>query len=312
MSALRLRSERTQPGRAWAGPLAALAALVASFLPASASAFCRATTCNEAKATCQKNAKGCVVEGNVVSWKSSTLEYHLHDRGTRTLIRGEARAAIRTAFNAWSDVLCPGNLRTRLRFVEGEDISIDQSATADPTDPTRKLNGVFFRDDGWPYAKGLDTKLASTFRIYGDRASPGTATSARIEVNTSDFAFALPDDAPGAPDLITVLTHEVGHFIGIGHSLEKDSIMMTGLCDTGNRCALGKRAERRLADDDLAAVCALYPPGPPEDLPEDAAPPSSGCATTPTGTGAHAWGATLSAIALLGLVVVRRQRHPKA
>ena len=102
-----------------------------------ASAFCRATTCNEAKQVCEKDAKGCVTEGTPVSWRSSTLEYHLHDRGTRTLVRAETRAVIRAAFGTWSDVLCEGNLRTRLRFVEREDISLDQSETADSSDPTR-------------------------------------------------------------------------------------------------------------------------------------------------------------------------------
>lgn len=231
-----------------------------------AMAYCRSTICDDSQGRCKKDAEGCIVEGTPVSWKSSTLVFHLHDRGTSTLVRGEARQAIRAAFHTWSDVLCPGNLRTRLRFVEGEDISIDPYVERDSSDPTRKLNGVFFRDESWPYPRSDDTTLASTFRLYGDKSCPGCITSARIEINTAEARFALPDDGPGDPDLITVMTHEVGHFIGIAHSREKDSIMMAGLCRVGNRCSLGKRAERRLAPDDIAAVCALYPPGEPDTL----------------------------------------------
>jgi hypothetical protein len=248
-----------------------IVAVVAVFWSFSldARAFCRSTTCDDSRGSCAKDARGCVVEGAPVAWKSSTLTFHLHDRGTSTLVRGEARQAIRAAFHAWSDVLCPGNLRTRLRFVEGEDISIDPYLARDSSDPTRKLNGVFFRDESWPYPRSDDTTLASTFRLYGDKACPGCITSARIEINTAESRFALPDDGPGDPDLITVMTHEVGHFIGIAHSREQDSIMMAGLCRVGNRCSLGKRAERRLAPDDIAAVCALYPPGEPDPVGAD-------------------------------------------
>lgn len=252
-----------------------------------ARAFCRATTCNEAKQTCAKDEKGCITEGTQVAWRSSTLEYHLHDRGTRKLVRTETRAVIRAAFGTWSDVLCPGNLRTRLRFVEREDISLDPSESADPTDPTRKLNGVFFRDTSWPY--GTKSPLASTFRLYGDKQSKGTITSARIEVNTAEKDFSLPDDGTENTDLMAVLVHEIGHFIGIGHSREPESIMMEAFCEEGNRCNLGRRASRRLAADDVAAVCALYPPGEPEASASDvptATPPEAGCSaggTSPEG-----------------------------
>jgi hypothetical protein len=223
-----------------------------------AEAFCRATTCNEAKQVCAKDAKGCVTEGTPVSWRSSTLEYHLHDRGTRTLVRAETRAVIRAAFGTWSDVLCEGNLRTRLRFVEGEDISLDPSEAADSSDPTRKLNGVFFRDTSWPY--GTKSPLASTFRLYGDKQSKGTITSARIEVNTAEKEFSLPDDGTSKTDLMAVLVHEIGHFIGIGHSREPESIMMEAFCEEGNRCNLGRRASRRLAATTSPRCARSIPP----------------------------------------------------
>ena len=271
---------------------------------ARASAFCRATTCNEAKQVCEKDAKGCVTEGTPVSWRSSTLEYHLHDRGTRTLVRAETRAVIRAAFGTWSDVLCEGNLRTRLRFVEREDISLDPSETADSSDPTRKLNGVFFRDTSWPH--GSKSPLASTFRLYGDKQSKGTITSARIEVNTAEKEFSLPDDGTNKTDLMAVLVHEIGHFIGIGHSREPESIMMEAFCEEGNRCNLGRRASRRLAADDVAAVCALYPPGEPEvpQSPAAEAPePAAGCSAG----GASPESAFGVAGLVVGFVVMRRR-----
>lgn len=285
--------------------------VVASSTSREAMAFCRSTTCDDSRGSCKKDANGCVVEGAPVSWKSSTLVFHLHDRGTSTLVRGEARQAIRAAFHTWSDVLCPGNLRTRLRFVEGEDISIDPYVERDSSDPTRKLNGVFFRDESWPYPRSDDTTLASTFRLYGDKSCPGCITSARIEINTAEARFALPDDGPGDPDLITVMTHEVGHFIGIAHSREKDAIMMAGLCRVGNRCSLGKRAERRLAPDDIAAVCALYPPGEPDALGAEsgAAPTEASGAGCSVATGRAPAEGLVGSLSLLAVVVGRLRRR---
>ena len=60
-------------------------------------------------------------------------------------------------------------------------------------------------------------------------------------------------------DLQTAITHEVGHFIGLAHSREPNSIMAAGLCDSGDRCARDRVSSRRLGADDIAAVCALYP-----------------------------------------------------
>lgn len=292
----------------------ALAAFLA-FAGKDASAFCRATSCNEAKTACAKNARGCTTEGTPVAWPTSTLEYRFHDRGTRTLIRTEARNAIRAAFSTWSDAECPGG-RTRLRFVEGEDIDIDPPANLDEPNPTRGLNGIFFRDDGWPHGRGLaalDTKLASTFRVYGDRSLPGKITSARIEINTSESAFHVPDAPEGqraSVDLVAVMVHEVGHFIGIGHSLERDSVMAEALCEGGDRCTLGRLASRRLAQDDLAAVCALYPPGAREPAVADSSSTEeAGCAVSPAvSLGGKAPYASLALVLGMGLVLVARRR----
>ncbi|MDB4933903.1 MAG: hypothetical protein JWP87_875 [Labilithrix sp.] len=59
---------------------------------------------------------------------------------------------------------------------------------------------------------------------------------------------------------VPVITHEVGHYIGIAHSREPQAIMAESYCNLDNRCEKGKVAARRLAPDDIAAVCALYPP----------------------------------------------------
>lgn len=291
-------------------------ALFAVLTPSRAMAFCRGTTCNEAKTVCQKDAKGCSIEGTPVAWKSSTIEYRFHDKGTSVMLLEESRSAIRAAFSRWSDTVCPQGGRTRLRFVEGKEITVDPPANEGDPNETRTLNGIFFRDDGWPHRGGsdaLDKALATTFRLYGDKGSPGRITSARLEINTSNQTFYLPDadetkvEQANAVDLITVVTHEVGHYIGLGHSREKDSIMTVALCEQKNRCSLGRQASRRLAPDDIAAVCSLYPPGEPDPAPTSADEAEVGAGCT-LGSGSPSSSVWPFAGLVLAAALLRRQR----
>jgi len=84
---------------------------------------------------------------------------------------------------------------------------------------------------------------------------------ADIEINTGSSKFTTTDDGTGN-DLQAVITHEVGHYIGLDHSKVVDSIMVSNYCqDPEARCGKGVVAARRLANDDIDAVCTLYPPG---------------------------------------------------
>ena len=73
-------------------------------------------------------------------------------------------------------------------------------------------------------------------------------------------------------DLVSIVTHEVGHFIGIAHSPIPSAVMYYSY-------ALGS-IKRTLTPDDIAAVCAIYPPSVQKTC--DPTPPgglASGCST---------------------------------
>src|SRR5262249_8409479 len=115
--------------------------------------------------------------------------------------------------------------------------------------------GIYFRDDEWDH-DNADESLALTNQLFGDET--GTIGYADIEINTKENIFSVQDGDPGL-DLQSVITHEVGHYIGLAHSKVSDSIMVARYCQSDARCASAE-AMHALADDDITAVCAMYPP----------------------------------------------------
>lgn len=220
-----------------------------------AGAFCRTTTCNPAREACAIAPEGCVEDGLPLRHTRMPIVFRFRRGGLSTLIREEARAAVRAGFRRWSDVVCPSGLRTSLRFEEGEELEVDKPLDADAR--ASESFGIFFRDTGWPH-KDPDATYALTTLDSSKRT--GVIRYADIQLNTAVHALSTGDQETGI-DLQIVVTHEVGHYIGLAHSRAENAIMAEALCTGGDRCERGKVAARRLAADDLAAVCALYPPG---------------------------------------------------
>jgi len=255
-----------------------------------ASAFCRTTTCDVSTEQCTLDVHGCVRSGAPLSWRALPIPYRFHAAGSSKLDNRRAREAVRVAFTRWTDAICGAEgQRTSLRFDEQEDLPADLAAAPARADSSPHF-GVFFRDEGF-VSKNADSALALTTMRYGelyagtDHAGPGYGyvTVADMEINTTTASFATSDAQPGI-DLQAVITHEVGHYIGLAHSKEPLSIMAETYCASKERCGAGKTDARELAADDLAAVCALYPPGGRAGVQYEA-PAAGSCATAPPRNG---------------------------
>lgn len=256
-----------------------------------ARAYCRTTTCDPRKGDCPRDANGCVRAGAPLSFRTLPLTYRFDAAGSAKLDMDRAREAVRAAFATWSNVQC-GGARTSLRFVEGPEIRGGGA-------PGRAPFGIYFRDDAWPY-DDADESLALTNQSYG--AIDGYVDDADIEVNTSEEIFSVDDG--GGFDLQAVVTHEVGHFIGLAHSRVPDSIMVARYCQSDRRCGGDADAARALADDDVRAVCALYPPSGIAGV--RYAEPSSGCSASPAPSAAGASSFAVGAL-ILGAFARRRR-----
>lgn len=143
-----------------------------------------------------------------------------------------ALAEIEIAARSWSEVRCT-SFRATVSGQRGAAAKDDSNST------------VFFHTDGWP-SELQPGALAQTVLHVG----PGGALrDADIHVNGHDHRFSA-DGRPGAIDLRAVLTHEIGHVLGLGHSSDRTATMFA--TSSGLRW-------RSLEKDDQDGVCALYP-----------------------------------------------------
>lgn len=248
--------------------LAACATLVAPlFVSATASAFCQKSTCNPDEEQCEKDDRGCVVSGYGVTWKEyPALPYSFGPGSPKGLSETQVRAAFRRAASRWEKVKCDGEYNS-LQFVEQEDV--DTTPTSGKEAP--KNFGIYFRNDKWP---GSPDALAITRLEKGSIS--GKVTGASMEFNASGHAFGL-DVSADEYDLEAVMVHEIGHYLGLDHSTAEGSVMAPVYCNGEHPCTRSPEDLRMLGADDIAGVCALYPP---KDTPVTM--PASSCQASPS------------------------------
>lgn len=234
----------------------ALSALHAS----NAHAFCRTNSCDPARReVCSLDERGCKVGGIDLFWESSCVSFNVEKTGSiRNGIDAESfEQVIATAFDSWMNADCGDGAHPSISVQSLGQVSCDK------VEYTKggNANIYMFRDDEW-LASGPGNALALTTVWYDWRS--GKIYDADVEVNGS-VGSTDPDDpnytsriTNGAPedgaDLLSIITHESGHFLGLDHTPFRSGATMDTYYDPG----AGNL--RNLAEDDQAGICAIYPP----------------------------------------------------
>ena len=172
-------------------------------------------------------------------------------------------------------------------------------------------NIVVFRDDtegddldAWVHALGALAITTVTWESHS-----GRLLDADIEVNDSRFHFTAcdPGECTVDFDLENTITHEMGHVLGLDHSADTSATMFA----SAPRADMSKRD---LAEDDVTAICTVYPAGEPagecygvdrEDPPDVRFSPTL-CADA---SGSSSW---LVSLTLVALWSGRRRRAPRS
>ncbi len=179
-----------------------------------------------------------------LAWTKRSIPYGL----TTPSVQLDPNLVVRSvndAFDQWSRPDC-----TDIRFEFVGDVDKERD----------DVNKVEFVSGAWDHASDA---VALTRTTYG--VEDGIIRVATIEVNEATYQF-LDASTGCSPDSLTyditaVLTHEVGHLIGLDHTkfftrVPSDPTMAPEVAP----CEMDKRT---IEEDDIEGLCLLYPAGEP-------------------------------------------------
>lgn len=169
--------------------------------------------------------------GSEVHWVNTDITIGLDASApSRSVAPEGVREALKAAVEAWNEV---AELPARFRVV----------AAPDPAVRVRFCRGKWTGD--------LDDLGKAVFTAD---IRTGVVASATVEINECDRRFLAPDEAEdGRFDLQAVLTHELGHVLGLAHSDDANALMFPRGGTAGIRTPKA---------DDRAGVALVYGPGP--------------------------------------------------
>jgi hypothetical protein len=211
-----------------------------------ASAYCRTASCPAAplgaKYVCSPaSADDC---GVVLAWPGPHIGFSVQQAASTKVTFASIEGVLKQAFAAWTSAACPGGGKPRLEVFEAEPASC---ARHEYNQKNGNANIVLFRDDAWPY----DPQALALTTMSFDKDT-GEIFDGDMELDSALYDFTTGDMGF---DLLSVVTHEAGHFLGLAHSPDADATMFASY--GGDSTAL-----RDLGADDRAGICAIYPPGP--------------------------------------------------
>lgn len=234
------------------GFVAAGLSLAALLAASSAQAYCRTTTVHE-PVPYDPVESGCWTQGKPLAWAAGQrIPYALTKSSSASISLRDATHVAHLAFDTWNAAACNGGSPNVQAYDDGP-VAPEASSNdcgLHPCDPSVHdgLHVIVFDDASWPFDDPNNT-LAMTTVTYG--VDSGEIYDADVQINTWQHPIsAVEPPENGKFDLQSILTHEAGHFFGLAHATSPTPIMY----------AQYQPGHTHLTQDDVDAICAVYPP----------------------------------------------------
>lgn len=186
-------------------------------------------------------------------WGLLPVQYYINEATFPPEIAPTAKQRLIDGFQAWATPECTDFSTTLLGDLPG--------GTWSSNDNKNVLLWIN-KPDPWPLDLGpVDSVIGVTLPVWSqDPDGNSIIYDADIVFNNVGFCWYDSSVNPGGNctggspvDTLSIATHEMGHFLGLGHTTVGGSTMEP-FYDGGNEIA-------SIEQDDIDGVCNLYPPG---------------------------------------------------
>ncbi len=185
--------------------------------------------------------------GTPLRWPTPCIGFSVQEDASAQIGYAETEAAFEQAFAAWMASDCGDGAHPRIQVSNAGPVSCDRH---EYNQEKGNANVIVYRDDEWPHPGSQHTLALTTVTYNLDN---GEIYDADMELNSADHEFTTGDTGV-IFDLLSIATHETGHFLGLSHSPDSAATMFSGY----NQGTMGLRD---LTVDDMHGMCAVYPPG---------------------------------------------------
>lgn len=213
-------------------------------------AYCRTTACSSDPDACPDGAgPTCapITDTNpALNWPTPCVHYVVNEEGEpdQGITAEDVEQAVATAVETWSSADCMPDTPPIVGQFRG------QVACGEPefdcADKSRNLNTVMFTSD-WPHNPSALALTTITANL-----KTGDILDADMELNSEFFDFTVAGSGTrGDADLLSVVTHEMGHFLGLDHTPVSEATMFASYNPSTSDIT-------NLDADDMEGICEIY------------------------------------------------------